>query len=50
MKSIVRRDDGQSYNDYLKELARAAGIENPTKEQLERLDRASVIRTRGPLR
>jgi transposase len=39
MKSIVRRDNGQSYNDYLKELARAAGIENPTKEQLARLDR-----------
>jgi transposase len=39
MKSIVRRDNGQSYNDYLKELAHAAGIENPTKEQLARLDR-----------
>ena len=39
MKSIVRRDNGQSYNDYLKELAKAAGIENPTKEQLARLDR-----------
>src|SRR5947207_4943549 len=39
MKSIVRRDNGQSYNDYLKELARAAGIENPTREQLARLDR-----------
>src|SRR6266436_5123284 len=39
LKSIVRRDNGQSYNDYLKELAHAAGIENPTKEQLARLDR-----------
>jgi transposase len=39
LKSIVRRDNGQSYNDYLKELARAAGIENPTREQLARLDR-----------
>ena len=39
MKSIVRRDNGQSYNDYLKELAPAAGIENPTREQLARLDR-----------
>src|SRR5277367_3207300 len=36
MKSIVRRDNGQSYNDYLKELAKAAGIENPTKERLAR--------------
>jgi transposase len=39
LKSIVRRDNGPSYNDYLKELARAAGIENPTREQLARLDR-----------
>jgi transposase len=39
LKSIVRRDNGQSYNEYLKELARAAGIENPTREQLARLDR-----------
>jgi transposase len=39
LKSIVRRDNGQSYTDYLKELAKAAGIENPTKEQLARLDR-----------
>src|SRR6516165_601874 len=39
LKSIVRRDNGQSYNDYLKELAKAAGMENPTREQLARLDR-----------
>ena len=39
LKSIVRRDNGQSYNEYLKELAQAAGIENPTREQLARLDR-----------
>src|SRR3979490_2142267 len=39
LKSIVRRDNGQGYNDYLKELAKAAGMENPTREQLARLDR-----------
>jgi transposase len=39
MKSIVRREDGQSYNDYLKDLARAAGMEDPTREQLARFDR-----------
>ena len=39
LKNIVRRDNGQSYNDYLKDLAQAAGIENPTREQLTRLDR-----------
>jgi transposase len=39
MKSIVRRDNGQSYEEYLKGLAKAAGMENPTREQLARLDR-----------
>jgi transposase len=39
LKSIVRQDNGQSYNEYLTELAHAAGIENPTREQLARLDR-----------
>lgn len=39
MKSIVRRDNGQSYNGYLIGLAQAAGIENPTREQLARMDR-----------
>src|SRR5437763_12435738 len=39
MKSIVRRDNEQTYNDYLKALAQAAGIENPTREELSRMDR-----------
>ena len=39
MKSIVRREDGQSYDEYLQGLAQAAGMENPTREQLARLDR-----------
>lgn len=39
MKSIVRRDNGASYNEYLKGLAQAAGIENPTREELARMDR-----------
>jgi transposase len=39
LKSIVRRDSGQKYDEYLRELARAAGIENPTREQLARFDR-----------
>src|ERR1700691_1228223 len=39
MRSLVRRDNGQKYEDYLKELAKAAGIENPTREQLARWDR-----------
>ena len=39
MKSIVRREDGQNYDEYLKGLAQAAGMENPSREQLARLDR-----------
>ena len=39
MKTIVRREDGQIYHEYLKGLALAVGIENPTREQLARLDR-----------
>lgn len=39
LKSIVRRDNGQRYDEYLKELAQAAGLENPTREQLARFDR-----------
>jgi transposase len=39
LKNIVRRDNGQGYDEYLKELAHAAGMENPTREQLARFDR-----------
>jgi transposase len=39
LRSLVRRDNGQKYDEYLKELAKVAGIENPTREQLARLDR-----------
>lgn len=39
MKSLVRRDTGVAYDEYLKQLAEAEGIENPTKEQAARLDR-----------
>src|SRR5271169_2815176 len=39
LRSLVRRDNGQKYDEYLKDLARAAGIEEPTREQLARMDR-----------
>jgi transposase len=39
LKSIVRRDSGQKYDEYLKDLVLAEGIENPTREQLARFDR-----------
>ena len=39
MRSILRRDDGRTYEEYLKDLAKAEGIEEPTREQAARLDR-----------
>jgi transposase len=39
MRSIQRRDDGRKYDEYLKDLAEAEGIENPTREQMARMDR-----------
>ena len=39
MRSIVRKEDGQSYEDFLRGLAEASGIDTPTREDLARLDR-----------
>jgi transposase len=39
LRSIVRRDNGQGYDDFLKRLAKESGIETPTHEQLAKLDR-----------
>jgi transposase len=39
LRSIVRRDNGQSYQEFLVQLAKESGIETPTREQLARLDR-----------
>jgi transposase len=39
MKSIVRKGTGEDWREYLRGLARAEGIENPTEEDLRRLDR-----------
>ena len=39
MRSIVRRDTGESYEAFLTKLAQANGIETPTREDLARLDR-----------
>src|SRR5687768_14510465 len=39
MRSIVRRDSGEGYQDFLTRLAKASGIETPTREDLARLDR-----------
>ena len=39
LRSIVRREDGQSYQDFLGELAKASGVETPTRQDLARVDR-----------
>jgi len=39
LRSIVRRDTGEAYDDFLKRLAKESGIETPTREQLAKLDR-----------
>src|ERR1700693_1674027 len=45
MRSIVRRDTGETYEEFLGGLAKAAGIETPTREDLARLDRKRKKRT-----
>lgn len=39
MKSIVRRDSGETYDQFLTKLAQASGIQTPTREDLARIDR-----------
>src|SRR5450432_4042752 len=39
MRSIVRRDNGASYDEFLQGLAKESGIQTPTREDLARLDR-----------
>lgn len=39
LRSIVRRDTGESYQEFLIKLAQASGIETPTRADLARIDR-----------
>ena len=41
MRSIVRRDTGVGYEEFLTRLAKASGIGTPTRADLARLDRKS---------
>jgi transposase len=45
MRSIVRRDTGESYQEFLTRLAAESGIKTPTREALTRLDRRRKKRT-----
>ena len=45
MKSIVRRDTGENYNEYLKRLAEAEGLEATDAAALRRMDRKRKKKT-----
>src|SRR3989475_10224656 len=45
MRSIVRRDTGESYQQFLTRLAAASGLKTPTRAALARLDRRRKKRT-----
>jgi IS5 family transposase len=45
MKSMVRRVSGEKWAAYLKRLAKAEGLENPTDEDLRRFDRKRKDKT-----
>jgi transposase len=45
MRSIVRRDTGECYPEFLTRLAQASGIETPTRDALARVDRTRKKKT-----
>lgn len=45
MRSIVRRDNGATYEEFLKDLAKQSGIETPSREDLIRIDRKRKKKT-----
>ena len=45
MRSIVRRDTGETYEAFLTRLAQASGIKTPTREVLARFDRRRKKKT-----
>ena len=45
MRSIVRRDTGESSQEFLSGLARASGIATPTRADRARLDRQRTKQT-----
>lgn len=47
MKSIVRRDTGETYPEFIKSLAKASGIQTPTAAELANFDRKRKDKTVG---
>lgn len=39
LRSIVRRDDGRGYEQFLQDMAKEEGVEEPTRQDLARMDR-----------
>ena len=39
LRSIVRRDTGDTYEEFLTQLAQASGLDTPTRDDLARIDR-----------
>lgn len=39
LRTLVRRDTGEGYEEYLRRLALESGIETPTREQLAKIDK-----------
>jgi len=39
LRSIVRRDDGTGYDEYLERLAKESGIETPTRSDIAKIDK-----------
>lgn len=45
MRSIVRRDSGETYQEFLTRLAKASGVETPTRADLARVDKKRKKKT-----
>lgn len=45
MRSIVRKDSGKGWKDYTKKLAKKAGLEDPTDDELRQFDRTRPGKT-----
>ncbi len=39
LRSIVRRDSGESYEQFLERLAKASGVDTPTRQDLAKIDK-----------
>ena len=45
LRSIIRRDTGETYDEFLRRLAKESGVETPTREDLVKLDKKRPKKT-----